>query len=136
MSKKTAFVILKEAGFFEYGAVVESSLFRETFEIEEVIYPAQRVDIDRQALQELSCIDYVRNKLLNEGKYIKQERDSYRVLLPSENTGQVLSYMTSADNKLKRGIKLNTNTSAEFRISTNDEVRAIMKRESIKKETK
>ena len=54
------------------------------------------------------------------------------MLLPSENAAQVLSYMNSADNKLKRGLKLNKNTPTEYKITSNDEVRAIMKREFIK----
>ncbi len=136
MSKDLSFKQLKEAGFLEYGAVMESMLFREVFGVEEITYPAERRDIEKQVLEELTCIDYVRNKLLNEGKYIKRDGDIYRVLLPSENAGQVLSYMNSADNKLKKGIKLNTNTPTEYKINANDEVRAIMKRESIKDQTK
>ena len=132
MSKATSFEQLRETGLLEYGSVIESELFRQIFGIDEITYPATRQDIETQALRELSCADYVRDKLLNEGKYFKGERDSYRILLPSENAGQVLSYMNSADRKLKRAIKLNKNTPPEFKINSNDEVRAVMKRESIK----
>ncbi len=132
MSNKDAYAQLRELGLLEYGSHIKAELFRELFGIKEVEYPAMRREIQEQELQELSAADYVRNKLLNEGKYLKGTKDGYRILLPSENAAQVLSYMASADRKLKRGLKLNNNTPETFRIDHQDEVRAIMKRESIK----
>jgi hypothetical protein len=82
---------------------------------------------------ELNYASYIRNILLNQGKYFKGERDSYRVLLPSENQGQIMSLTNSASNKLKRAIKLNNNTPSEYKCSNNDNVRMIMQQESIKK---
>ncbi len=128
------FMILDKSGFFEYGAVIPSKKLREIYGIAEIEYPAMKHEINTQALQELAVTDYIRNKLLNDGKYLKGERDSYRVLIPSENAAQVLSYMNSADNKLKRGLKLNRNTPSQYRINNNDEVRAKMKQEHCKDE--
>ncbi len=134
MTKHDIYSILEEEGYFEYGATIEGQTLRESFDIEEVEYPALKREIDKQQLEELSVTDYIRNKLLNEGKYFKQVRDHYRVLLPSENAAQVLSYMNSADNKLKRGLKLNKNTPSQYKINQNDEVRAIMKQSNIKEQ--
>ncbi len=134
MTNFDIYAVLEEAGYFEYGAIIEGQTLRESFDIEEIEYPALKREIDKQQLEELSVADYIRNKLLNEGKYFKQVRDHYRVLLPSENTAQVLSYMNSADNKLKRGLKLNKNTPAQYKIHQNDEVRAIMKQSNIKEQ--
>lgn len=127
MTNVETMTLLRESGFFEHGEVITGKELREAFGIEEIEYPAMKSEIDSQALKELNAVDYMRNMLLNEGKYLKGMRDSYRVLLPSENAAQVLSYMNSANNKLKRGLKLNKNTQVKYKINPNDEVRAIMK---------
>ncbi len=134
MTNFSRFELLESLGYFEFGAIVEGKTIREAFDIKEISYPAFKREINEQQLQELSATDYIRNKLLNEGKYLKQTKDSYRVLLPSENANQVLSYMSSADNKLKRGLKLNSNTPSQYKINPNDEVRAIMKQDYIKEQ--
>jgi len=121
------FKIIEAHGYFEFGGVISNELFRMFFAIDEIEYPAMRKEIENQQLSELSAADFCRNKLLNEGKYFKKIGDTYRVLLPSENAQQVLSYMRTADAKLKRGIKLNDRTPTAFRISSNDEVRLFMK---------
>ena len=115
MSKDELFSIFADLGLFEYGAYISGAEFRNLCDIEE-IEVGHRSDFDSQSLKELGFADKVRNRLLNEGKYFKQERDNYRVLLPSENAAQVMSYMNSADNKLKRGIKLNKNTPSQYKI--------------------
>jgi hypothetical protein len=121
------FKIIESHGYFEFGSVISNELFRMFFAIDEIEYPAMRKEIENQQLNELSAADFCRNKLLNEGKYFKKVGDTYRVLLPSENAQQVLSYMKTADAKLKRGIKLNDRTPTAFRISSNDEARLFMK---------
>lgn len=127
MTNIETMTLLREQGYFEYGEVITGYQLRSAFEIEEIEYPAMKHEIDAQSLKELNAVDYIRNRLLNEGKYLKGDRDSYRILLPSENAAQVLSYMNSADNKLKRGLKLNKNTQVQYKINSNDEVRAMMK---------
>ena len=134
MSKLKSFNLLKEIGCFEYGTTTRTSTLLEAFEVEPIVYPASKASIQKYELEELTVTGFIRDKLLNEGKYLKGERDAYRVLLPSENAGQVMSYMNSADNKLKRALKLNKNTPIEHRINSNDEVRAIMKSENCKDE--
>ena len=135
MNNREAYEFLLDEGFLEYGSVIGGDIIREAFGIPEIYYPAMRSEIVGQELAELSAIGYIRDRLLNLGRYIKGERDKYRVLLPSENAGQILSYMESADRKLKRAIKLNKNTPAEYKIHTNEEVRIFMKCEHIREHT-
>ena len=132
MTNCDIFTFIKEHGYFEYGAVIKGETLREFFDIKEIEYPAMKKDIDNQVLQELSCVEYIRNRLINDGKFFKGTNGNYRVLLPSENASQVISYMNSANNKLKRGIKLNKNTPVQHKINSNDEVRAMMKIDNIR----
>jgi hypothetical protein len=125
--KKEIFAEMKELGFFEYGAVIPRQKYLDFIGI---IYPPQatRQEFEKLELEELSFVGYCRDQLLNSGKYLKQDGDSYRVLLPSENQKQVEHYMANADNKLKRAIKLAKNTPATlYADSHRDVVRATMK---------
>ena len=131
MTNRDVFSILKEKGYLEFGSTISGKILRQLCDIKEV-KKGTKEEFDRMALAELGYVSYIRNMLLNEGKYFKGERSGYRILLPSENSEQVLSYMNSADNKLKRGLKLNKNTPTKYKINSNTEVRAMMKRESIK----
>ncbi len=129
-TNQTVYDHLRAHGYFEYGSVIPIQLFRDICNIE-TITTGTKQDFDAIALQELGYAGYIRNKLLNDGKYFKGERDSYRILLPSENAGQILSFMNSASNKLKRGIKLNNNTPTTHKIQTSDEVRMFMKQNDV-----
>ena len=122
---------MRDLGLLEYGVHIPAKKFRSFFGLD---YPktATRAEYVALELEELSISGYIRDRLLNEGKYFKSGQDGYRVLLPSENAAQVLSYMSQADNKLKRGIKLNKNTPPSYKINNQDEVRMIMKRENVK----
>jgi hypothetical protein len=134
MDKKGIIEQLRALGMTNYGSVIEGDLVRKWAGIE---YPetGTKEEFDNLALQELSVIDYIRNCLLNEGKYLKAHRDDYRILSPSENSGQVEAYMRSADQKLKRAIKLSKNTPVQSGQSNNSfTARAMLKRESIKEQ--
>lgn len=123
---------MRAAGWFEFGAVVDEEDYRRHLGIK---YPetGTKKDFDTVALQELGAIDFIRSQLLNEGKYLKHSGGSYRVLLPSENITQMEAYMKSADNKLKRAIKLGRNSPKEGREEIDHcTVRAIMKQKSMK----
>ncbi len=133
ISNKELYTNLKAHNYLDYGSVIPLELFRDLCGIDTIL-TGTKADFDSIALQELSYATYIRDKLLNEGKYLKGEKDSYRVLIPSENIGQVLSLINSASNKLKRGMKLNRNTPPEFKINPSDEVRIIMKEQDIKKQ--
>lgn len=132
--KKELYVNLKDAGMLEFGSSIPSDMVRQILGIE---YPevGTKKQFDEVALTELAAVDYVRNILLGEGKYLAGSQNGYRILLPSENTKQCERYQVSADKKLRRSIKLSRNTPAGDH-SPLDTVtaKAIMKRESLRDE--
>jgi hypothetical protein len=126
---------LREHKLDEYGSVIRAASVQEVLGI---VVPerADKRTFDQLALKELSAVDYVRNILLGEGKYLAQHQGDYRILLPSENARQVELYLSSADGKLRRAMKLLRNTPSTDdsinRPPENVAARILMKRESIK----
>ena len=106
---KELFTQLLARGLTGYGAEFPATLVHEILGIQ---YPesASKKVFDDLALRELGAIDYVRNILLGQGKYLESKGDIYRVCLPSENRMYVERYMKSADNKLRRANRLSRNT--------------------------
>lgn len=100
---------LKAEGLLEYGSVIPSSLVHDFLGLE-VPAIGTKAQFDRLSLIELAAMDYVRNMLLNSGKYLTGTPSGYRILLPSENAAQVEQYISSADKKLNRALKLCRNT--------------------------
>ena len=100
---------LKAEGLLEYGSVISSSLVHDFLGLE-VPAIGTKAQFDRLSLIELAAMDYVRNMLLNSGKYLTGTPSGYRILLPSENAAQVEQYISSADKKLNRALKLCRNT--------------------------
>ena len=119
---------LRDRGLLEYGSVIKGDDVREILGIE---YPevGTKKDFDEVALAELGAVDYVRNVLLGEGKFIASNQGDYRILLPSENKRQVDMYMQQADRKLRRAHKLsrNTPTAESYAPAANHDVRLAMK---------
>lgn len=111
MEHKDLMAHLRAAGQLEYGSVVMGAHIRALLGIE---YPevGTKKQFDALALAELSAINYVRDHLLSEGKYLIGFRGDYRVLLPSENARQAELLMDSADRKTRRARKLLRNTPA------------------------
>lgn len=109
MEHKDLMAHLRAAGQLEYCSVVMGAHIRALLGIE---YPefGTKKQFDALALAELSAINYVRDHLLNEGKYLVGFRGDYRVLLPSENARQAELLMDSADRKTRRARKLLRNT--------------------------
>lgn len=123
---------LDTGGFLHYGKFIPVAVVRDCLDLE---YPevATKREFDQLALLEMAAVDYVRNVLLGRGMYIKGEAAGYRILHISENLAQVEQYMTSADKKLSRGLKLLKNTPREAgSYPDQTEVRAEMKRENIR----
>lgn len=100
---------MRSTGLDEYGSVISAVDVRSILGIE-LPNVATQGEFNSLQLEELGAVDYVRNALLNDGKYFKSNGQAYRVLLPSENHEQVMLYMSSAEKKLKRAIKLEKNT--------------------------
>lgn len=130
---KDFYSALKDMGMLEYGAGIPKPTVHELLGIE-MPATAPKSVYDNLTLFELAAIDYVRNILLGEGKYLTGTSTGYRVLLPSENALQVDNYMEQADRKLSRALKLSRNTPQEAkRMPDQTEARILMKRSGIKR---
>jgi hypothetical protein len=119
---------LQERGLTEYGSDIPAELVHEILGID-VPDVAEKSVFDRIAMVELAAIDYCRNVLIGQGKYLQGTPSGYRVLLPSENKAQIDSYMGSADRKLSRALKLSRNTPAQSEAKLDQtEARIMLKR--------
>ncbi len=125
---KELLTALRNRGLTEFGSVIPGETVREIIGIE---YPefGTKKDFDEVALTELGAVDYCRNVLLGEGKFLASNNGDYRILLPSENKRQIDAYMAQADRKLRRAQKLSRNTPkpAESIPAETQDVRIAMK---------
>lgn len=121
---------LKNRKMLDYGSTFDASVLRSLAGIE-LPETGTREDFKNAALKELNVADFIRGRLIGEGKYFASVGDSYRVLLPSENSEQVKKYMKSADGKLKRAMRLYDNTPKEFK-SPSVSTRVHVKQRSIR----
>lgn len=131
-SKSELLSWIRSNSFDQYGAILSRDQFREFLGIE---IPAigTKSEYESLALAELTAISLVRDILIEEGKYIKQTMDSYRILLPSENKIQVDIFMRSASSKLLKATKLQENTPvAVGETPTNVSARLMAKERSIR----
>jgi hypothetical protein len=108
-------------GLTEFGSVINGELVHHILGIEMPMTAPKSV-YDQLALIELTCIDYCRNVLLGEGKYLSGTPSGYRILLPSENKKQIEGYVGSADRKLNRALKLSRNSPVDT--DTHDQIEA------------
>jgi hypothetical protein len=124
---------LIDEGLTDYGAVIPKQMVYELLGIEVPEVGTQR-QFNEIALTELAAVDYVRAYLLNKGKYLAGTTSGYRVLLPSENVVQVESYVSQADKKLSRALKLSRNTPrpADNAQVDQQEARVLMRQEGIR----
>ena len=100
---------LRSQGLLEYGTVIDGVVIRRFIGLEELAY-GTRQQFQEQSLREMAAVDAVREALLDEGKYLKGERGSYRILTPGENRAQARLYDQQAKRKASRGLKLLNNT--------------------------
>jgi len=126
--------VMEKRGLVEFGAEISAELVRDTIGL---VVPelGTKSQFDALALRELAAIDYVRNILLGRGMYLTFSFGTYRILLPSENMTQVESYISSADKKLSRALKLSRNSPKEVDMASRNHqtsARIMMKRESIR----
>lgn len=130
---KCLMAYLSENNLTDYGTVIHGDDVREVLGIKIPKMGTQQQFRDL-ALAELTAVDYCRNVLLGKGKYLTQRGGDYRILLPSENARQVDTYMSQADRKLKRALKLSKSSqqAATNQHPDNVNVRIMMKREAIK----
>jgi len=131
ITNKEFYAWFVECGYTSYGAEVPVETVQAFLGLD---YPeiAGKKVYDALTLIELGYIDYVRNMLLNDGKYLTNSRGVYRVLLPSENAAQVERYVSGASKRLNRALKLSKNTPAEYKKPNDDTaVRIELKKKSI-----
>lgn len=122
---------MKDNNLLDYGSVITE---KEVHSVIDVEYPetGTREEYKSLDLLVLSVTDYVRNILLGDGKAFTSVMGDYRIPLPSETIKYIERYMSSADKKLRRALKLSKN--APFNTSTNEvNTKIIMKRNSVKK---
>lgn len=123
---------LEDQGLLEFGSVIPKQTVHNLLGIEMPTYAAREV-FARLDMLELAAIDYCRNVLLGQGKYLMGTPSGYRILLPSENKVQIDAYMSSADRKLARALKLSRNSPAEACVQTDQTAaRILLKRTSVR----
>jgi len=123
---------LEGENLLDYNTFISAETVREYLGLE---YPevGTKKEFDQLALAEMAAVDYVRNVLLGRGMYIRGVAGGYRILTIGENLEQVELYMSSADRKIVRGLKLMRNTPREAgTYPDHQEVRAELKRENIR----
>lgn len=99
---------MKACGKTEYGSVTTELEIHNLLGLHEP-EKGTRKEFQDVALTVLAATDYVRNVLLGEGKYLTSSNRDFRIVLPSETRKYVMTYVSSADKKLKRALKLSRN---------------------------
>jgi len=126
---------LRASRLTEYGSVIPGDVVREVLDIK-VPEIGTREEFTQAALTELNAVDYCRNVLLGEGKYLGSQTGNYRIILPSENADQIKAYMRHAMTKLKRADKLaSTAPKGDFPADNAIRARILMTQEGIKTRT-
>ena len=122
---------LRSKGLTSYGSFIPADVVRGFLGLEIPKYGTKK-EFDQIALAELGAVDYCRNVLLGEGKYLGQVHGNYRIFLPSENARQIDQYINQADSKLRRAMKLSRNTPVfADKQPDNTDARIAIKRDAI-----
>jgi len=123
---------LNDRGCLEYGSITTGSTIRDFLGIE-LPEIGTKEQFTNASLSELKAVDYIRETLLGQGKYLASSQDSYRVLLPSENAVQCDRYISSATKKLNRSLKLSRNTPHGDHVQPDTQTsRALLKKASLR----
>jgi hypothetical protein len=118
---ESVFNALTNEGVFEYGAMIHKEELLKYFGIQplsedeanKLSFTAIKTRIQEDALQELAVTDFIRDRLLDEGKYFYRNGKMYCVALPSQNSEKADAYLKSAQRKIKRASRLLANTPKE-----------------------
>jgi hypothetical protein len=123
--------ILREQDRTHYGDRFPISLVHSALGI---LVPkvGSRRDFERIALIELAAIDYVKNRLVDEGKWLTRQGSEYYIPLPSENAHFIDNMLASAQRKLKRARRLRSNTQAEEATTDQTASKILMIEDSVK----
>jgi len=109
MDKREILDHLTKMNLLEYGATFTAEMLRTLAGIN-LPETGTYQDYKEAALEELKVVSFIRDELLKHGKYMKQDGEAYRVLLPSENEQQAKRMMSSARRKCRRADLLRANT--------------------------
>lgn len=115
IDKQKVFDHFNNSGQLDYGSVIPSTTLAQVAGISfPTINGASAAAIIRGVnAYELKMLEYsgfIVDKLLDMGKYLKKDGDTYRVLMPSENEGQVNAYISAGTKKLSRAERLHRST--------------------------
>lgn len=110
---QTLYETLRNTAELEYGATFSRARVLSIMGIEDIEFGTQK-EFQEQELAELSGIGYVRNILINEGKWIVRKGNTYRVLQPSENGSQIDSFMRSGSSAYLKASKLAKSTEPKY----------------------
>jgi hypothetical protein len=113
--EKTLYETLLNSSELEYGSTFKRSRVLDIMGIEDIEFGTQK-EFQVQELAELSGIGYMRNILINQGKWIIRKGETYRILHPSENSSQIDSFMRSGSNAYLKASKLAKSTDPRFLI--------------------
>ena len=94
-------------GVFDYGEIIKVDALMELFgvkttsddEMEGMSPNDMRALIKKEAVLELSVAGKVRERLLDEGRYLGKHGEYYRVYLPSENVSQAAAYQAAGQKR-------------------------------------
>ena len=109
---ETLLEFLEANGLLHYGAHIPGRVIRDFLGID-IPEIGTKETFDRLALMELDEVQKVRDACLRKGMYFKASGSDYRILLPSENLGQIKSYEDSSVKKMKRAVLLAKTTRME-----------------------
>lgn len=130
---KTLYNAMKSTGLITYGSHISNTWL---YSIVGITMPVTgtRTQFQTLALRELGIVEYARNKLLDQGMYMKSTGTGYRILLLSENADQIEIYRRAAAKKLNRARKLAKSSPIAAFQGINNPLPAIMAaRKSIRK---
>lgn len=119
-------------GVFDYGATIKVDALMAMFgaqvseddDLEGFSVSDIRAQIKADSVVELSVSGRVRERLLDEGRYLGKVGDYYRVYLPSENANKAAGYLASSAKKAARASRLLASTPVEFSVKTTHTSRA------------
>jgi hypothetical protein len=112
--KKSLYESLSDMGLLGYGSVIPADIVRKLIGISLPI-TGTRAQFAELVLLEFGPVAILRDQLLDEGKYLKKDGDSYRILMPSENAERIQKYNDAAVRKLQRATRLRKHTPKEHR---------------------
>lgn len=126
---------LNASGFLMHGESFHCEVVQDFLGLE-IPATASKGVFERLALLELAAVDYVRNRILDQGMYLARTGERYRILSPTENKNQVEKYMRSSAKKLSRANKLSSNTPKTSSQTANTSGRLLMQQNTIEKADK